>query len=47
MHALSLTLEALAERIDDAETTALVRNAQISADGVTSVLDSLLGIAAM
>jgi CheY-like chemotaxis protein len=47
MHALSLTLEALAERIDDAETTALVRNAQISADGVTGVLDSLLGIAAM
>lgn len=47
MHSLNLILDALAERAADAEIAALVNSAQISADGVTGVLEALLGIAAM
>ena len=47
MHSLNLVLGALAGRAEDSETAALVNSAQISADGVTSVLETLLGIATM
>ncbi|MBT6828887.1 MAG: response regulator [Rhodospirillaceae bacterium] len=47
MHSLNLVLGALAGRAEDSETAALVNSAQISADGVTSVLETLLSIAAM
>lgn len=47
MHSLNLVLGALAGRAGDAETADLVKSAQISADGVTGVLETLLGIAAM
>ena len=47
IHALNLILDTLAERATDAEIAGLVKNAQVSADGVTSVLEALLGVAAM
>ncbi len=47
IHSLNLLLDTLAERSGDGEIAALVKSAQISADGVTSVLEALLGIAAI
>ncbi len=47
LHGLNLLLSALAARAEDAETAALVKGVQVSADGVSGVIEALLAISAM
>jgi CheY-like chemotaxis protein len=47
LHSLSLMLEALADRAGDDKAAALAEAAQVSADGVSGVIESLLAIAVM
>ena len=46
VHALNLLLAALAERAEDAEAASLINSAQLSADGISGVVEAILGIAA-
>ena len=47
LHGLNLLLSALAARAEDAETAALVKGVQVSADGVSGVIEALLAFSAM
>ena len=47
VHSLNLLLAALAERAEGAETASLINSAQISADGVSGVIEAMLGLAAI
>ena len=47
MHSLNMLLDALAERAEGAEIASLVNAARVSADGVSGVVEAILGISAL
>ena len=47
LYSLNLLLTTLSDRATDADTAAIINNAQISADGVSGAIEAILGISAM